>query len=154
MTENTLFSKKPEKLAISFWIWGLWGDVYNNYDLRMKELKELIRYGEWYRDAQPVLREICSTKNVKRKTAIKSENDQLLRRYHIAKRVLFEEKQIDKVDVSRWKKELTSIQDSYQEEYAAYKELSAETKTMRDINRYIDDAIRSTNPRKKEEPIR
>lgn len=47
-----------------------------------------------------------------------------------------------------------SIQDSYQEEYAAYKELLAETKTMRDINRYIDDAIRSTNPRKKEEPIR
>lgn len=122
--------------------------------VRMKELKDLIRYGEWYRDAQPVLREICSTKNVKRKTAIKSENDWLLRRYHIAKRVLFEEKQIDKVDVSRWKKELTSIQDSYQEEYAAYKELLAETKTMRDINRYIDDAIRSTNPRKKEEPIR
>lgn len=121
---------------------------------RMKELKDLIRYGEWYRDAQPVLREICSTKNVKRKTAIKSENDRLLRRFHIAKRVLFEEKQIDKVDVSRWKKELTSIQDSYQEEYAAYKELLAETKTMRDINRYIDDAIRSTNPRKKEEPIR
>lgn len=58
------------------------------------------------------------------------------------------------MDVSRWKKELTSIQDSYQEEYAAYKELLAETKTMRDINRYIDDAIRSTNPRKNEEPIR
>ncbi len=40
MIENTLFSNKPEKLAISFWIWGLWGDVYQDYDLRMKELKE------------------------------------------------------------------------------------------------------------------
>ena len=67
---------------------------------RMKELKDMIRYGEWYREAQPILRELCSTKNAKRKAQIKSENDEVLRRYHIAKRILFEEKKIDRVDVS------------------------------------------------------
>ena len=121
---------------------------------RMKELKDMIRYGEWYREAQPILRELCSTKNAKRKEQIKSENDEVLRRYHIAKRILFEEKKIDRVDVSEWKSEVASLQDSYQEEYEKYKELSSDTKSLRDINKYIDDAIRSTQPRRKEEPIR
>ena len=121
---------------------------------RMKELKDMIRYGEWYREAQPILRELCSTKNAKRKAQIKSENDEVLRRYHIAKRILFEEKKIDKVDVSEWQSEVASLQDSYQEEYDKYKELSSETKSLRDINKYIDDAIRSTHPRRKEEPTR
>ena len=120
---------------------------------RMKELKDLIRYGEWYQEAQPILRELCSTKNAKRKEQMKSENSEVRRRYHIAKRIL-SEKKIDKVDVSRWQEELTSLQDSYQKEYARYKELSAETKTLRDINKYIDDVIRSTHTRIKEEPIR
>lgn len=121
---------------------------------KLKELKNLIRYGEWYQEAQPILRELCSTKNAKRKAQLKSENNEALRRYHIAKRILFEEKKIDKVDVSEWKSEVASLQDSYQKEYARYKELSAETKTLRDINKYIDDAIRSTHPRRKEEPMR
>ena len=121
---------------------------------KMKELKNLIRYGEWYQEAQPILRELCSTKNAKRKAQLKSENNEALRRYHIAKRILFEEKKIDKVDVSEWKSEVASLQDSYQKEYARYKELSAETKTLRDINKYIGDAIRSTHPRRKEEPMR
>ena len=121
---------------------------------RMKELKDMIRYGEWYREAQPILRELCSTKNGKRKAQIKSENDEVLRRYHIAKRILFEEKKTDRVDVSAWQSEVASLQDSYQEEYEKYKELSVETKTLRDINKYIDDAIRSTQPRRKEEPVR
>lgn len=121
---------------------------------RMKELKDMIRYGEWYQEAQPVLKELCSTKNAKRKAQIKSENDEALRRYHIAKRILFEEKKIDKVDVSEWQSEVASLQDSYQEEYEKYKELSWETKLLRDINKYIDDAIRSTQPRRKEEPVR
>lgn len=121
---------------------------------KMKELKNMIRYGEWYQEAQPILREFCSTKNAKRKAQLKSENNEALRRYHIAKRILFEEKKIDKVDVSEWKSEVASLQDSYQKEYARYKELSAETKTLRDINKYIDDAIRSTHPRRKEEPMR
>ena len=93
-------------------------------------------------------------KNGKRKAQIKSEKDEVLRRYHIAKRILFEEKKIDKVDVSEWQSEVASLQDSYQEEYDKYKELSSETKSLRDINKYIDDAIRSTHPRRKEEPIR
>ena len=121
---------------------------------RMKELKDMIRYGEWYREAQPILRELCSTKNAKRKAQIKSKNDEVLRRYHIAKRILFEEKKIDRVDVSEWKSEVASLQDPYQEEYEKYKELSSETKLLRDINKYIDDAIRSTQPRRKEEPVR
>ena len=40
MSENVLFSQKPDKLTISFWIWGPWGDVYEDYDLRMRELSE------------------------------------------------------------------------------------------------------------------
>ena len=50
--------------------------------------------------------------------------------------------------------EVASLQDSYQEEYEKYRELSAETKSLRDINKYIDDAIRSTQPKRKEEPVR
>lgn len=71
---------------------------------RIKELKDMIRYGEWYQEAQPILKEICSTKNAKRKAQIKSERDEVLRRYNIAKRILFEEKTIDMVDVSEWQK--------------------------------------------------
>ena len=121
---------------------------------RMKELKDMIRYGKWYREAQPILRDLCSTKNGKRKAQIKSEKDEVFRRYHIAKRILFEEKKIDRVDVSEWQAEVASLQDSYQEEYEKYKEMSVETKIFRDINKYIDDAIRSTQLRRKEEPVR
>ena len=117
---------------------------------RMKELKDMIRYGEWYQEAKPILKELCSTKNAKRKAQMKSGNDEVLRRYHIAKRILFEEKKIDRVDVSEWKSEVASLQDPYQEEYEKYKELSSETKLLRDINKYIDDAIRNTQPRRKE----
>ena len=56
--------------------------------------------------------------------------------------------------MSEWQAEVASLQDSYQEEYEKYKELSSETKLLRDINKYIDDAIRSTQPRRKEEPVR
>ena len=82
---------------------------------RMKELKDMIRYGEWYQEAQPILKELCSTKNAKRKAQIKSENDEVLRRYHIAKRILFEEKKTDRMDVSAWQSEVASLQDSYQD---------------------------------------
>lgn len=56
--------------------------------------------------------------------------------------------------MSEWQAEVASLQDAYQEEYEKYKELSSETKSLRDINKYIDDAIRSTLLRRKEEPIR
>ena len=56
--------------------------------------------------------------------------------------------------MSECQAEVASLQDSYQEEYEKYKELSSETKLLRDINKYIDDAIRSTQPRRKEEPVR
>ena len=118
--------------------------------VRMTELKDMLRYGEWYREAQPVIREICSTKSKKRKDQIKSNNDAVLRRYHIAKRILFDEKQIKKVDINKWQSELDILQNSYQEEYIAYKNMTAETKTLRDINKYIDDAVRGTRPKAKE----
>ena len=118
--------------------------------VRMTELKDILRYGEWYREAQPVIREICSTKSKKRKDQIKSNNDAVLRRYHIAKRILFDEKQIKKVDINKWQSELDILQNSYQEEYIAYKNMTAETKTLRDINKYIDDAVRGTRPKAKE----
>lgn len=117
---------------------------------RMNELKDMLRYGQWYREAQPVIREICSTKSKKHKEQIKSDNEAVLRRYHIAKRILFDEKQIKKVDTDLWQSELDSLQDSYREEYASYKNLTAETKTLRDINKYMDDAVRSTKPKVKE----
>ena len=56
--------------------------------------------------------------------------------------------------MSEWQAEVASLQDSYQEEYEKYKEMSVETKIFRDINKYIDDAIRSTQLRRKEEPVR
>lgn len=118
--------------------------------VRMTELKDILRYGEWYREAQPVIREICSTKSKKRKNQIKSNNDAVLRRYHIAKRILFDEKQIKKVDINQWQSELDILQNSYQEEYIAYKNMTVETKTLRDINKYIDDAVRGTRPKAKE----
>lgn len=118
--------------------------------VRMTELKDILRYGEWYREAQPVIREICSTKSKKRKDQIKSNNDAVLRRYHIAKRILFDEKQIKKVDINQWQSELDILQNSYQEEYIAYKNMTVETKTLRDINKYIDDAVRGTRPKAKE----
>ena len=105
---------------------------------RTKELKDMLRYGQWYREAQPVIREICSTKSKRHKEQIKSDNEAVLLRYHIAKRILFDEKELD------------SLQDSYREEYASYKKLTAETKTLRDINRYMDDSVRSTRPKVKE----
>ena len=118
--------------------------------VRMTELKDMLRYGEWYREGQPVIREICSTKSKKRKDQIKSNNDAVLRRYHIAKRILFDEKQIKKVDINKWQSELDILQNSYQEEYIAYKNMTVETKTLRDINKYIDDAVRGTRPKAKE----
>ncbi len=117
---------------------------------RMKELKDMLRYGQWYGEAQPVIREICSTKSNKHKEQIKSDNEAVLRRYHIAKHILFDEKQIKKVDTDRWQSELDSLQDSYREEYAVYKNLTAETKTLRNINKYIDDTVRDTRPKMKE----
>lgn len=54
------------------------------------------------------------------------------------------------MDTDRWQSELDSLQDSYREEYASYKKLTAETKTLHDINKYIDDVVRSTRPKVKE----
>ena len=51
--------------------------------------------------------------------------------------------------MSEWQSEVSFLQDSYQEEYDKYKELSWETKSLRDINKYIDDSISNTQPRRK-----
>ncbi len=117
---------------------------------RRDELKDLIRYGQWYKEAQPVIREICSTENSKKKAEIKSGNGDVLRRYHIAKRILFEEKRIAKVDLKSWKEESSSIDKSYKEDYSKYKKLSDETRTLRDISRYIDNSIRDKHQKTRE----
>lgn len=57
---------------------------------------------------------------------------------------------MEKIDVKAWQTELDNLQNSYQEEYAKYKELSLETKTLRDINKYIDDSIRDVHQKKRE----
>ena len=127
-------------------------DSMKRKSARINELKDLIRYGEWYKEAQPVIREICSTKNAKRKEKIKAENESVLQKYHIAKRIL-NEKKISKLDPAAWQTEIDRLQASYNEEYSTYKELSAEIKTMRDINKYIDDVIRGDKPKRREEPV-
>jgi hypothetical protein len=128
-------------------------DSMKRKSVRINELKDLIRYGEWYKEAQPVIREICSIKSAKRKEKIKGENDSMLQRYHIAKRILTEKK-ISKLDFTAWQEEIDRFQNSYNEECATYKELSAEIKTMRDINIYIDGAIRGNHTKKREEFVR
>ena len=121
------------------------GELYDlkssmkNKSAQIKVLKELIRYGEWYKEGQRIIREICSTTSTKQKEQIKSDHDAIIRRYHIAKRILFEE---------------NSIQNSYDKEYKKYRELSAGTKTLREINKYIDDALRGDQQKRREEPER
>jgi len=61
--------------------------VMKKKSAEIKELKDMIRYGEWYKQAQPILREICSTKNAKKKEQIKSQNDETMRKYYVAKRI-------------------------------------------------------------------
>lgn len=129
-------------------------DSMKNKASKISELKDLIRYGEWYIEAQPVIREICSTKNVRQKEKIKSENDAVLRKYHIAKRILFEEKKISKIDIKGWSAEIEGLQASYHAEYEVYKNLNVEINTLREINRYIDDSIRGKKTKRREEPAR
>lgn len=122
--------------------------------VKMKELKDFLRYGEWYKEAQTIIRQICSTKSMKHKEKIKAENELALRRFHIAKRILFDEKKIGKINLSGWKSELDLLQASYKEEYEKYKKLKEELRIFSDINKYIDDTIRSTSSMKKEEMMR
>ena len=125
--------------------------VMKKKSAEMKELKDMIRYGEWYKQAQPILREICSTKNAKKKEQIKSQNDETMRKYYVAKRILFEEKKVGKIDIEGWQKRIDDLQSSYNEEYAKYKELAAETKLLRDIHKYIDEAVREKHSHRREE---
>ena len=53
-----------------------------------------------------------------------------------------------------WQTEMDSLQNSYDKEYKKYRELSARTKTLREISKYIDDAIRGDQQKRREEPER
>ena len=158
---NYLISNNVATLeAFRFHVSEKQGELYDlkssmkNKSAQIKVLKELIRYGEWYKEGQRIIREICSTTSTKQKEQIKSDHDALIRRYHIAKRILFEEKKVGKVDVTGWQTEMDSIQNSYDKEYKKYRELSAGTKTLREINKYIDDALRGDQQKRREEPER
>ncbi|ETP71241.1 hypothetical protein UYO_2815 [Lachnospiraceae bacterium JC7] len=73
---------------------------------------------------------------------------------YVWKRILFEEKKISQIDINGWHAEIERLQASYHAEYETYKNLNAEIKTLRDINKFIDEAIRGDKPKKREEFVR
>ena len=112
---------------------GILGQVNRRKKADIAGIKESLRYLNWYEEGIPVIAEIEKRKFNKAKERIKAENGDMLRRYHIAKRILTERGLLGKMDKNVLQQEICKLENETKENYVQYKALLKDIKQLQDI---------------------
>ena len=114
-------------------------DVKSNLDAkhsRMKELSDLLRYAEQYERTKPVHDQLSTIKWKSKREQFKAEHESELRRFYLARRKL-----PDGIHTAEWQRELDALEQECEAEYAKYKPLRDEMKTLLDVKYCVDRAL-------------
>lgn len=124
---------------------------------RMKELDELLRMVQFYADGKPVADKLASIKWKGRREQFMSENENVLRLYHMAERKLKPYFKDGKLPVTAWRRERDRLEQEYATGQAELSPIYAEVKKLWQIKYKVEQVVRAQeNPeqsRKKQHQI-
>ena len=103
---------------------------------RMKELRDLLRYADQYERSKPVHDQLNAIKWKSKREQFKAEHESELKRFYLARRKL-----TDGIHTAKWQRELDALEQECEAEYAKYKPLRDEMKTLLDVKHCVDRAL-------------
>ena len=103
---------------------------------RMKELRDLLRYADQYERSKPVHDQLNAIKWKSKREQFKVEHESELRQFYLARRKL-----TDGIHTAKWQRELDALEQECEAEYAKYKPLRDEMKTLLDVKHCVDRAL-------------
>ena len=103
---------------------------------RMKELRDLLRYADQYERSKPVHDQLNAIKWKSKREQFKVEHESELRQFYLARRKL-----TDGIHAAEWQRELDALEQECEAEYAKYKPLRDEMKTLLDVKHCVDRAL-------------
>ena len=110
---------------------------------RMKELDELLRMVQFYADGKPVADKLAAIKWKGRREQFMSENENVLRLYHMAERKLKPYFKGGKLPVTAWRREHDRLEQEYATGQAELSPIYAEVKKLWQIKYKVEQAVRA-----------
>ncbi len=110
---------------------------------RKKELEDLLRYADFYRETRPIYDEWKGIKWKGRREKFELEHEGDLRTFHMARRKL--DKHLSPAGnppVQAWRQELDTLKQKYQTEYRRYKPIQDDLWKLQQVKRCADTALR------------
>ena len=125
---------------------------------RMKELDELLRMVQFYTEGKPVADKLATIKWKGKREQFMSENENVLRLYHMAERKLKPYFKDGKLPITAWRKERDRLEQEYKTEQAELSPIHAEVKKLWQIKYKVEQVIhqqgrQSTVTRRKKQEI-
>lgn len=103
---------------------------------RIKQLRDLLRYADQYEHTKPVHDQLGAIKWKSKREQFKTEHESELRQFYLARRKL-----PDGIHAAEWQRELDALKQECEAEYAKYKPLRDEMKTLLDVKYCVDRAL-------------
>ena len=110
---------------------------------RMKELEELLRMVQFYADGKPVADKLAAIKWKGRREQFMSENENVLRLYHMAERKLKPYFKGEKLPVTAWRREHDRLEQEYKAGQAELSPIYAEVKKLWQIKYKVEQVVRA-----------
>lgn len=108
----------------------------SSFQSRMKELRDLLRYADQYERFKPIHDQLGALKWKTKREQFKTEHESELRQFYLARRKL-----TDDIHTAEWQCELDTLKQDCEAEYAKYKPLRDEMKTLLDVKYCVDRAL-------------
>ena len=110
---------------------------------RKKELEDLLRCSDLYRELKPVYDELQGIKWKSKREKFQSEHENELKQFHMACRKLEKHRSsTGKIPTQEWRRELPLLQQEYQAEYERYKPLRDEMSMLLRVKDCVDTVLR------------
>ena len=120
---------------------------------RVKEIDELLRQAENYREYKPIYDQMNGIKFKKRREAFASEHERELDMFYMARRKLKPYAADNKLPVASWKQERLRLQQEITATDAQHEEIWQEVKKLLNIRKCVEDVRHRQRTRKKERGI-
>ena len=103
---------------------------------RIKQLRDLLRYADQYERTKPIYDQLGALKWKSKREQFKAEHESELRQFYLARRKL-----PDGIRTAEWQRELDTLKQDCEDEYAKYKPLRDEMKRLLDVKYCVDRAL-------------
>ena len=110
---------------------------------RMKELEELLRHVDTYREMKPIYDELNAIKWKSKREKFQSAHENDLKVFYMERRKLEKYRSpAGKVPAQAWRQELATLRQAYKEEYEQYKPMRDDLMELLQVKNCVDTALR------------